>query len=85
LARVRRAGGAGEILGHFFDARGRPVDTDVSRRTLSLTVEELRGRNIVAIAGGAAKVDALRAVLASGLARGLITDERTAGALAGGR
>lgn len=85
IDRVRRAGGAGEILGHFFDARGRPVDTDVSRRTLSLSVEELRGRNIVAIAGGAAKVDALRAVLASGLARGLITDERTAGALAGGR
>jgi erythritol transport system ATP-binding protein len=41
-------------------------------------VEILRGCRIVAVAGGAVKVDAVRAVLASGLLSGLITDERTA-------
>jgi len=38
-------------------------------------------RRIVAVAGGAVKVDAIRAVLASGLLNGLITDEATAGAV----
>ncbi|MGE0717565.1 MAG: sugar-binding transcriptional regulator [Alphaproteobacteria bacterium] len=78
---VRRAGACGEILGHFLDREGRPVDTDVSRRTLSLPLDDLRGRRIVAIAGGTAKVDAVGAVLASGLLQGLITDERTAAGL----
>ena len=79
---VRRAGGAGEMLGHFFDAQGRPVVTDLARRTVTVPLESLRGRRIVALAGGTVKVEAIRAVLASGLLSGLITDERTARALA---
>jgi DNA-binding transcriptional regulator LsrR (DeoR family) len=35
----------------------------------------------IAIAGGRSKVDAIKAVLASGLICGIITDERTAKAL----
>ena len=38
----------------------------------------MRGRNIVAIAGGPSKVAGIRAALASGLLKGLITDELTA-------
>ncbi len=83
MAAIARAGGVGEMLGHFFDApagRSRP-----SRRAASSTLPlaALRGRRIVAVAGGAIKADAIRAVLASGLLTGLITDERTARALAG--
>lgn len=81
VAEVRKAGARGEILGHFIDAAGRVLDTSVSRRTLSLPVESLRNRRIIAIAGGKAKIDAIAAVLASGLVHGLITDERTATAL----
>lgn len=81
---VRRAGGVGELLGHFFDGAGRPVETALQGRLLALTLEELRGRRIVAIAGGRIKVPALRSVLASGLLAGLITDERTARALVDG-
>ena len=81
VAEVRRAGARGEMLGHYIDATGRILDTAVSRRTLSLPIESLRGRRIVAIAGGNAKIDAIAAVLASGLVHGLITDERTAAGL----
>lgn len=81
IDQVKRAGGCGEILGHFFDAKGRMVDTDVSRRTISLEIDDLRGRNIVAIAGGLTKAEGIGSVLASGLIRGLITDERTAARL----
>ncbi len=81
MAAIASAGGVGEMLGHFFDDRGRPVENDLTRRIVTQPVETLRGRRIVALAGGAIKVDAIRAVLASGLLAGLITDERTARAI----
>jgi DNA-binding transcriptional regulator LsrR (DeoR family) len=84
IAEVKARGGLGEVLGHFFDEQGRPIETSLTQRTLSLGLEELRGSNIVAIAGGAEKTWAIRSVLMSGLLGGLITDERTAHALSTG-
>ena len=78
---LRRLGAVGEILGHFFAVDGRPIETDLTRRIVTLPIERIRGCRVVAIAGGAMKVDAVRAVLASGLLKGLITDERTARAI----
>lgn len=80
---VARAGGRGELLGHFFDERGRWVETDLSGRIAGLGVDDLRSGKLVAVAGGAAKPAAIRAVLSSGLLHGLLTDERTAGLLVG--
>ncbi len=80
---VARAGGCGEILGHFFDERGRPVETELSPRIAALDLDDLRSGKLVAVAGGTAKPDAIRAVLSSGLLHGLLTDERTATALLG--
>ena len=80
---VARAGGKGEILGHFFDPRGRRVETELSGRLASLSFEDLQSGKLVAIAGGRAKPEAIRAVLSSGLLHGLLTDERTAAALVG--
>lgn len=85
ITEVKAMGGKGEILGHFFDEQGRAIETSLTQRTLSLGLEELRGRKIVAIAGGAEKTCAIRSVLMSGLLGGLITDERTAHALADGQ
>lgn len=81
---IHRAGGAGEILGHFFDDRGDPVETPLSDRTLALGREEIKDRRLVAVAGGRIKTRAIKAVLASGYLKGLITDEKTARALTGG-
>jgi DNA-binding transcriptional regulator LsrR (DeoR family) len=78
VAELERAGVAGEMLGHFFDANGYIVETELSSRSISLSPRDLRGRNIVAIAGGPGKVAGIRAALASGLLKGLITDELTA-------
>lgn len=83
LAELRAGGAAGEILGHYFDARGRPVASDLSGRAMSPDVDTLRDRTIVAVAGGVEKVEALRAVLCSGLLKGLITDEATGRSLVG--
>ncbi|WP_407158581.1 sugar-binding transcriptional regulator [Bradyrhizobium sp. STM 3557] len=78
VAELERAGVAGEMLGHFFDAGGNIVETELSGRSISLSPQDLRGRYIVAIAGGPSKVAGIRAALASGLLKGLITDELTA-------
>lgn len=80
---VARAGGRGEILGHFFDIQGRRVETELSGRIASLEFQDLGTGKLVAVAGGAAKPDAIRAVLSSGLLHGLLTDEKTADALLG--
>ncbi len=78
---IARAGGVGEMLGHFFDAGGKPIETEVTRRILTVPLDKLKGRRIVAVAGGAIKVAAVKAVLESGCLRGLITDEHTARAI----
>ncbi len=80
---IKNKGGCGELLGHFFDRAGAPVETELSNRTLSLSCNDLRGTRMVAVAGGTEKVDAIRAILKSGFLKGLITNESTAGALAG--
>ncbi|MEJ7667476.1 MAG: sugar-binding transcriptional regulator [Casimicrobiaceae bacterium] len=71
----------GEILGQFLDREGRTVHCDMAQRSISLRLEELRGRTVIGIAGGPDKVDAIRATLRSGLLSGLITDETTARAI----
>ncbi len=82
LVELKRAGANGEVLGHFFAPDGQPIETDLTARALSLGVEDLRGRPLLAIAGGESKVRPIRAILNSGLLYGLITDEATARGLA---
>lgn len=81
IAEVKANGGAGEMLGHFFDDDGRPIDTMLTERTLALGRADLGGRRIVAVAGGEQKTRAIRSILKSRYLGGLITDERTARAL----
>lgn len=78
---VQTCGGVGEVLGHFFNAQGAAIETDLSARTLSVGLADLQTTEIVAVAGGAEKIEAIRSVLKSGYINGLITDERTAQAL----
>jgi DNA-binding transcriptional regulator LsrR (DeoR family) len=78
IREISAHGGVGELLGHFFDARGRLLDTMLSARTLSVSFHSASVDRIVAIAGGPGKVEAIRAVLNSRRLSGLITDERTA-------
>lgn len=83
IREISADGGVGELLGHFFDARGRILETTLTARTLAVTLDGTAQGRIVAIAGGAAKVEAIRAVLMSRRLKGLITDELTARALVG--
>ncbi|WP_411037233.1 sugar-binding transcriptional regulator [Shinella sp. BYT-45] len=78
LEEIAALGGVGELLGHFFDRKGRILETAVTARTLAASFSENGTDRIVAIAGGPVKTEAIRAVLHSHKLHGLITDERTA-------
>ncbi|WP_120631973.1 sugar-binding transcriptional regulator [Ruegeria sp. EL01] len=78
---VRKRGGVGELIGHFFDDDGKRVQTQLADRTLSVGIDALENSRIVAIGGGDEKIRAIGSILRSGLLNGLITDERTAKAL----
>jgi DNA-binding transcriptional regulator LsrR (DeoR family) len=75
---ISDAGGVGELLGHFFNSDGVTVNTPLTARTLSVTLNEERDDKIIALAGGPEKIEAIHAVLKSGRLSGLITDERSA-------
>ncbi|KQS83622.1 MULTISPECIES: sugar-binding transcriptional regulator [unclassified Rhizobium] len=78
LEEIAALGGVGELLGHFFDRKGRILQTSVTARTLAASFSDKGPDRIVAIAGGPMKTEAIRAVLHSHKLHGLITDERTA-------
>jgi len=73
---LQAAGAKGELLGRYFAADGSPIETDLHARAIAAPPSDLRG--LVAVAAGASKVDAIKAVLRSRLLHGLITDEPTA-------
>lgn len=78
---ISASGAVGEILGHFIDHKGYQVTTPLTSRTVAVSLATSHQERIVAIAGGASKINAIRAVLKGGFLHGLITDEKTAEAL----
>jgi DNA-binding transcriptional regulator LsrR (DeoR family) len=80
---ARRLGGVAEILGHIFGESGDLIESGISLRALSMPAQEIGRQKTVAIAGGRSKIEPIKAILASRLIFGLITDERTARALIG--
>ena len=81
LEELMAAGAASEIMGRFLDEQGREIASELALRTISPQVEALRGRRVVAMAGGLTKLRAIRAALASGVVTELVTDQTTAEAL----
>lgn len=78
-----RAGAVAECSGRLLDRSGRPVDTELDRRVLAVSLDQLRqARHVIAVVQGASRCDAVRATLAAGLISTLIIDEDLAAALA---
>jgi len=78
-ADLRREGVVGDLCAHMFERGGRFVDHEVSRRTLSIGVDELRRIPcVVAVAGGVSKAASLLGAVRTGVPRVLITDQLAA-------
>jgi DNA-binding transcriptional regulator LsrR (DeoR family) len=83
LRTLVKAGAIGEILGTFVNAKGEVLDLELSRRAIAPSLNDMRGKEVIAIAGGPSKIEAVDAVLRAGVITHLVTDETTARALAG--
>jgi len=77
---LRSKGIVGDISSRFFDAMGRPVSLPIDERVIALTLEQHLAIPVrIAIAGGAAKREALKAASVGNLFNILVTDVETAG------
>ena len=84
VAEFASRGAVGDMLGEWYDADGRVVETSWSERRVGVGLDELRGMsNVVGVAGGVEKVAAIRGAIRGGLIDALVTDEPTAQALLG--
>ncbi len=79
---LRSAGAVGDILLHFFDENGQPVDTSLNNRVISMSLPQLQDVDrAVGVAGGKRKQKAILGALRGDLINVLITDCFTAGRL----
>lgn len=82
IARLMEEGAVGDIALRFFDRAGRPVQQPVDERIIGLTLEQIRKiPRRIGVAGGAGKLDVIRAALLGGYINVLVTDALTANGL----
>ena len=79
---LKLQGAVGDLLSHFVDREGKLISVEQDRQLMSTSLEDLRMlENVIGVAGGLSKVDAILAALRGGYVDILITDEETAQAL----
>jgi DNA-binding transcriptional regulator LsrR (DeoR family) len=54
------------------------VDAEINRRTLGLTIDDLRGRRVIAVVGGGGKAEAILAAVKTGVITDLVLGEADA-------
>lgn len=71
--------GVGDICSRFFDADGVICNHELDARTVGIKLEDLRNKEkSILVAGGARKIEAIKAALRGQFANVLITDQYTA-------
>ncbi len=79
LAALQEHGAAGDINLRYFDERGQLIPSDLDDRVIGLTLDAIRRiEQVVGVAGGAAKLKAIRGALEGRLIDVLVTDNQTA-------
>jgi DNA-binding transcriptional regulator LsrR (DeoR family) len=75
-------GAVGDIALRFFDAQGKAIHSEIDKRVIGITFDQLRRtRRVVGVAGGEGKFEAILGALRGGLIDVLITDSINAGKL----
>ncbi|WP_125615924.1 sugar-binding transcriptional regulator [Specibacter cremeus] len=82
LAELESRGAAAHLCGHFFDADGRPMASELSERLIGITLPDLlRIPRRLMVTAGPAKVVPLAAAIRGRYVNELVTEEATARAL----
>jgi DNA-binding transcriptional regulator LsrR (DeoR family) len=86
LEALKSEGAVGDINLRYFDARGHALSSALDERVIGVSLDEFRAvPHVVGIAGGAAKLEAIRGALEGKLVNVLITDHVTVQRLLEGR
>jgi DNA-binding transcriptional regulator LsrR (DeoR family) len=76
---LQRLGAVGDICFRYFDADGQPVKSPLMKRVIGIDLIKLRAcKQVVGVAGGSQKLQAILGALRGGLIDVLITDRGTA-------
>ena len=76
---LHRKGAVGNIVGQFSDIEGNIIDCDLHKRIVAFPIEELRKmKNVIGVAGGKNKIEAILGALQGNFITVFITDEKTA-------
>ncbi len=78
LQRLQEDGAVGELRSWPFDAAGRPIENEVTRRLTAFPLKSVPKCPTILVASGRSKMDALSAALRGRFATGLVVDEPTA-------
>jgi len=79
LARLRAQGVVGDICARHYDAQGRVLDIELNHRIVGLELEALHGiGQVIGVAGGEAKAEAILGALRGGHVNVLVTDDAAA-------
>ena len=79
---LQKQGAVGDILSHFIDIHGHLIDSDLEKRLMSPPLTKIENfNNVVGVAGGPHKIEAIYATLMGSYLDVLITDEDTAAAI----
>jgi DNA-binding transcriptional regulator LsrR (DeoR family) len=82
MRELRSHGAVGDVCLRFFDESGEPIESSFDRRVVGMSPAAIRAvPRRIGVAGGASKVDAIRAAGLGGWISVLITDVETARAL----
>ena len=79
---LQMQGAVGDLLSHFIDRDGKLIETPLEGRLISTSLDKLKAlQNVIGVAAGDVKVNAIRAALRGGYLDVLITDDHTASQL----
>jgi DNA-binding transcriptional regulator LsrR (DeoR family) len=79
LQAIKAVGAVGDLILYTFDAQGRFVPESIAEHAIAIPIDQLRRvPQVIAVAGGAEKAEAIRGALSTGIINMLITDQAAA-------
>jgi DNA-binding transcriptional regulator LsrR (DeoR family) len=79
FASLKQKGAVGDIALRYFDKNGDMLDLQVNERIVGISIDQVKKiPQVIAIAGGEVKLEAIHAALKGRLCNILVTDQKTA-------
>lgn len=82
IEKLVKLGAVGDVCGRFFDKDGKTCYEQIDKRTIGVSLDDLKkAKYVVGIGGGYEKIEAINGALKGGIINVLITDEQTSKSL----